>query len=135
MAASASSLCPDAWGIGLRMTVVSHIFKCLTLVALTVILVMSLKPSVSIGSVPNMDKLLHFGAYAILAGLARFGWPNLWGGWIFLGLGLFGGGIEIAQHMMNIGRMGSIADLIANLLGTVFPLLIFHLVWSRYQPS
>ena len=117
------------------MTVVSHIFKCLTLAALAVILVMSLKPSVSAGSLPNMDKVLHFGAYAILAGLARLGLPKLWCGWIFLGLGLFGGGIEIAQHMMNIGRMGSIADLVANLLGIVFSLLIFHLVWKRYQPS
>ena len=117
------------------MTVVSHIFKCLTLAALAVIIVMSLKPSVSIGSVPNMDKLLHFGAYASLAGLARLGWPKLWGGWIFLGLGLFGGGIETAQHMMNIGRMGSMADLVANLLGAVFSLLIFHLVWTRHQLS
>lgn len=117
------------------MTVISHLFKCLTLAALAVILIMSLKPSVSIGPIANMDKLLHFGAYGILAGLARLGWPKLWGGWIFLGLAMFGCGIEVAQETMNLGRTGSIADIIANLLGTAFPLLIFHAVWTRHQHS
>ena len=108
------------------MISVSHLFKCLTIAALAVILVMSLRPSVSIGDVPNMDKLVHFGAYTVLAFLARLGWPKLWGGWIFLGLALFGVGIEVAQEMMNLGRTGSLADIVANLLGTAFPLLVFH---------
>jgi VanZ family protein len=108
------------------MTYISHVFKCLTLAALVVILVMSLRPSVPIGDVPNIDKLVHFGAYAVLAVLMRLGWPKLWGGWIFIGLALFGIGIEIGQHAMNLGRTGSLADTAANLLGTAFPLLIFH---------
>ena len=120
------SLCPALWDIGNRMTSVSHFFKCLTFAALALIVVMSLRPSVSIGDVPNMDKFVHFGAYAVLASLARLGWPKLWGGWTFLGLALFGIGIEIAQETMNLGRTGSLADTAANLLGTVFPLLIFH---------
>ena len=113
---------------------ISHFFKILTFAALAVILVMSLRPSVSFGDVPNMDKLVHFGAYAVLASLARFGWPKLWGGWIFLGLALFGIGIEIAQQTMNLGRTGSLADTLANVLGTAFPLLVFHFVRTRHRP-
>lgn len=130
------SLCPEQWDIGIHMTMtpITHLFKGLTLTALAVILVMSLRPSVSLGNVPNMDKLAHFGAYAILASLSRLSWPKLWGGWIFLGLGLFGVGIEIAQQTMNLGRTGSLADTLANLLGLAFPLLIFHFVRIRHQP-
>jgi len=85
------------------------------------------------GGIAHADKLLHFGAYAVLAGLARLGWPKLWGGWIFLGFAGFGIGIEIAQHIMSIGRTGSLADTAANLLGTALPLAIFHFFWTRHQ--
>jgi len=92
---------------------------------------MSLRPSVSVGDVPHIDKLLHLAAYGVLAGLVRLGWPKLWGGWIFLGLALFGGGIEIAQHLMALGRTGSIADLIANVLGAALVLIFFHFMWTN----
>jgi len=85
-----------------------------------------------VGGVPHMDKVLHLGAYAVLAGLARIGWPKLWGGLIFFVLATFGIGIEIAQHSMNLGRTGSIADILANLTGTALPLLFFHFVWTRH---
>jgi len=85
------------------------------------------------GGIAHADKLLHFGAYAVLAGLARLGWPKLWGGWMFLGFAGFGIGIEIAQHTMSIGRTGSLADTAANLLGTALPLAIFHFFWTRHQ--
>jgi len=55
------------------MTKFSHLCKCLTLVAIAVVLLMSLRPSVSVGGVAHVDKILHFGAYAVLAGLARLG--------------------------------------------------------------
>ena len=134
MTADLPSLCPIPWDISARMISISHLFKCLTFAALILVLVMSLRSSVSIGDVPNIDKLAHFGAYSVLASLARLGWLKLWGGWIFLGLALFGIGIEIAQHTMNLGRTGSFADTVANLLGAAFPLLVFHFVWTRHQP-
>lgn len=115
------------------MTKFSLLFKGLTLAALMIVLVMSLKPSVSVGDMAYADKLAHLVAYAGLSGLARLGWPKVWGGLIFAGLAVFGVGIEIAQHMMDLGRTGSIADIIANLIGTALPLFLIHFVWIRHQ--
>lgn len=115
------------------MTKFSHLCKFLTFAAVAVILVMSLRPSVSMGGIAHIDKVLHFGAYAVLAGLARLGWPKLWGGWIFLGFAALGIGIEIAQHMMSVGRTGSLGDTAANLFGAALPLVIFHFFWTRHQ--
>ena len=64
------------------------------------------------------DKLQHFGAYALLAGLitvaleARRWW--LWG---LVGLVAFGGGLEILQGL--VGRDMSFRDEIANTLGVI----------------
>lgn len=113
------------------MTFLSHLFKGLTVLAIAIIVVMSLRPSVAMGGVPHIDKVLHFAAYAILAGLARLGWPKLWGGWIFLVFAILGVGIEIAQHLMNVGRMGSLGDVAANLIGAALPLILFHIFWTR----
>ncbi len=115
------------------MTKFSHLCKFLTFTALAVILVMSLKPSASVVGMPHLDKVQHFAAYAVLAVLVRLGWPRLWGGWIFLGLAVFGIGIEIAQHTMNLGRTASLADIAANLIGTALPLVLFHYFWTRHQ--
>ncbi|MEP3654499.1 MAG: hypothetical protein ABJO36_06340 [Litorimonas sp.] len=115
------------------MTKLSHIFKIVTIAALIVVLVMSLKPSVSVGEMPHADKLLHFGAYAVLSTLARLGWPKVWGGLIFMGLAVFGIGIEIAQQTMELGRTGSFADIAANLLGAALPLIVFHFFWTRHH--
>lgn len=115
------------------MTLISHIFKGLTVLAIAVIVVMSLRPSVSMGGIAHIDKVLHLGAYAVLAGLARLGWPKLWGGWIFLTLAILGIGIEIAQHLMNLGRTGSLADIAANLIGAGLPLILFHIFWTRHH--
>lgn len=115
------------------MTKFSLIFKILTIAALMTVLVMSLRPAVDMGGPAHMDKVVHLGAYGVLAGLARLGWPKLWDGSIFLGLALFGIGIEIAQHLMPLGRTGSFADTGANLLGAALALIFFHLFWTRHQ--
>ncbi len=114
------------------MTKFSLIFKMLTIAALMTVLVMSLRPAVDMGGPVYMDKIMHLGAYAVLAGLARLGWPALWGGSIFLGLGLFGIGIEFAQHLMPLGRTGSLGDTAANLSGAALALVIFHFFWTRH---
>lgn len=115
------------------MTKFSQIFKILTVAALIVVLVLSLRPSINMGGPANMDKILHLGAYAVLAGLARLGWPNLWGGLIFLLLAGYGIGIEILQHFMAFGRTGSLADTAANLTGAGLSLILFHIFWTRHQ--
>jgi len=115
------------------MTKYATAFKILTIAALAVILVMSLRPAVNLGSAAHMDKVAHLGAYAVLAGLARLGWPSLWGGIIFAALAVFGIGIELAQHFMDLGRTGSLADTLANMLGAALALIIFHVFWTRYQ--
>lgn len=115
------------------MTKYASLFKILTGLALMTILVMSLRPSVNVGSIPHIDKLVHLGAYAVLAGLARLGWPKLWGGLIFIGLAIFGIGIELAQHFMAVGRTGSLADTVANMLGAALALIVFHIFWTRNQ--
>jgi len=64
------------------------------------------------------DKLQHFGAYALLAGLAtvsmraRGRWL-----WALAGLIAFGGALEILQGM--VGRDMSFRDEIANTLGVI----------------
>lgn len=115
------------------MTKYSLGFKILSIAALMFILVMSLRPSVNVGSVVHMDKIVHLGAYGVLAGLIRLGWPKLWGGMIFAGLALYGIGIELAQHFMAVGRTGSLADAIANILGAALALIIFHIFWTRHR--
>ena len=115
------------------MTLLSHIFKGLTFLAVLIVLIMSLRPAASMGGVPHIDKVLHFAAYATLAGLGRLGWPRIWGGWIFISLAMLGIGIEIAQHLMDLGRTGSFADIVANLIGAAVPLIFFHLFWTRHH--
>ena len=110
----------------------TYLFKFLTIASLALVLVMSLRPAINAGSVPHMDKMVHLAAYAVLAGLFRLGWPNLWGGVIFLCLAIFGIGIEILQHVMALGRTGSIADTLANLAGAALALIFFHFFWTRH---
>lgn len=108
-------------------------FRFLTIAALITVAYMSLRPSLSVGGVPHMDKVLHFGTYGVLAGLARLGWWRSWGGWIFLGLASFGIALEILQHVMDLGRSGSLADTAANCAGAAICLLCFHFFWTRHQ--
>jgi len=108
-------------------------FRFLTIISLLIITYMSLQPAIPSGNIPYFDKLMHLGAYAVLAGLWRLGWPKFWGGWIFLGLAIFGIAIEFAQHMMGLGRTGSIADAVANMSGAGLALIVFHFLWTRHR--
>jgi len=112
----------------------SLFFQTLAIAALITVLIFSLRPSVNIGDIPNADKIVHLIAYGGLAGLIRLGWPKLWGGTIFIGLACFGIGIEFAQHFMSLGRTGSIADTIANMLGAALALCVFHVFWTHRHP-
>lgn len=123
MVAISSSRRPDGLPIAPPMT---RLFQILTLLAILVILYMSLRPGVSTGGIQHADKLMHLLAYALMAGLARLGWPSLWGGWIVLGFIAMGVAIELAQHFMALGRTGSLADGLANAAGALLAICLFH---------
>lgn len=109
----------------------TRIFQILTILTLIFILYMSFRPSVSTGGVEHADKVLHLLAYGFVAGLARLGWPREWGGWIVLFLVSIGVSIEIGQHIMALGRTGSIGDALANATGVLLAVIIFHFIRRR----
>jgi len=109
----------------------TRLFQILAILATLFVIYMSLRPSFSVGDVSHGDKVMHFLAYAVLAGFTRLGWPGLWGGWIVTGFIWLGIGLEIGQHMMAQGRTGSILDALANSLGVIVITLIFHLYRRR----
>jgi len=73
------------------------------------------------------DKLVHYLAYFLLAILALFAFPraNLIG--LVVLLTILGGGLEVAQDMMDLGRDGTWLDGLANMLGAMTPMLIWFL--------
>ncbi len=114
------------------MSNLSPLFKILTVLALISVLMMSLRPSVNLGGPVHFDKVMHVIAYGVLAGLARLGWPKVWGGLLFLLLVAFGIFIEFLQHFMAIGRTGTVGDALANLTGVALALTFFHFFWTRH---
>jgi len=109
----------------------TRLIQGLAILATLIVIYMSLRPSFSTGGVPNADKVLHLLSYAVLAGLTRLGWPRVWGGWVVVGFISLGVVLEVAQHFMALGRTGSIADAIANALGVLLAVIIFHLIRNR----
>lgn len=83
----------------------------------------SLEAGGGVPAFPGSDKLIHAGAYAVLAGLAmlatagRRGWP------VWLTATLFGGVLEIAQGVMGGGREASLLDAVANGAGALAAVL------------
>lgn len=67
----------------------------------------------------NLDKLQHFTAYLVLT--AWFGalLDRRRYGWMTAFMLLLGGGIEVAQGAMQLGRDAELADMLANTLGIV----------------
>lgn len=64
------------------------------------------------------DKLQHFTAYAVLAGLITLALEaRRWWLWALLGLILYGAGLEILQGL--VGRDMSLKDQFANTLGVI----------------
>jgi VanZ family protein len=87
------------------------------------------------------DIILHVGMYFIcfvLYYLGLIGWniehkPTKTGLWIVLSLSILaGGGIEVLQENFIPKRVGSLADLISNISGSLLGLLIC-IVWHRKQ--
>lgn len=104
-----SGLSPRAW----RILWVGGLLLAL------VVVVVCLLPSRNLPSTGINDKFEHALAFAALA---------LWFGglaarrdhlFVLLALVALGGGIEIAQGLMGLGRMADVRDLLADLLGAL----------------
>lgn len=86
----------------------------------------------------GLDKIEHFAAFAVLAILARWAWPDVraWG--IAIALLLYGAVIEVAQASPLLMRSGSVADLAADfagILGGFGALALWARLASRYETA
>ena len=85
-----------------------------------------LSPAAPSLSVSNIDKLQHFGAYALLAALAFLGCRTR--SWrVALALVGLGVALEFAQGALDQGRDASLLDALANTAGVV----LVTLGWRR----
>ncbi len=81
---------------------------------------------------PGVDKLVHALLFALLAACGR--WAGIDGrvlGWLLL---IYAAGSEVAQALLVPGRSGSVADLLADVIGTLTALLLWEVV-SRVAGS
>ncbi|WP_291845531.1 VanZ family protein [Maricaulis sp.] len=94
--------------------------RILFVVAIVLITDLALQPGSALP--PRLfgsDKVEHFGAFLVLAVLARIAWPELprWVGLLIL-VG-YGGAIEWLQGQGDAGRTASLADLVADTIGVL----------------
>ena len=97
--------------------------------------ILALKPMQGIGDINHIDKVLHFAAYFVLAGLAflfarRF---KHFLGWC-LALTLYGALIECLQSFMP-SRFMSFGDFIANTSGIVVVILLVKIYLAKNPQS
>lgn len=86
----------------------------------------SLTPSPPSLEVSHIDKVQHFGAYALLTALAYLTCRGRW--WrVALALALLGVGVEFAQAAEAMGRQASALDALANAAGVT----LVSLAWPR----
>ena len=100
------------------------------------ILVRSLTPMQASVSVPGLDKVVHLCAYLVLGVLCLPALPRVHPLFVWLGLALFGAGIEFAQGSMNAGRSGDPLDEIANMSGAGLAVLcwiIISFLWRKIR--
>ncbi len=91
--------------------------------------------------IPNLDKIGHFGMYAIWTLLVFYAWKSNSGFtaskvmWLTFLIGtVIGVGLEFLQNTMTLGRTLEIADMIANGLGSLSGALsglLIHLFLRR----
>ena len=95
------------------------------------ILVQSLTEAHTSLTVSNMDKVIHLLAYFVLGAATLPALPRLRPLLVWALLSLFGGGIEIMQGMMNLGRTASFFDGLANASGAFLAVLFWlGLSWA-----
>ncbi|MFO1400499.1 MAG: hypothetical protein U1F06_10460 [Steroidobacteraceae bacterium] len=102
----------------------ARLWYALGVLLTTVIVVTSLVPTRDLPALRLSDKIEHALAFSALA--LWFGGllPQRRYGWLALALLALGGGIEIAQGLMGLGRLADVRDLIADAWGIAFGLTL-----------
>lgn len=94
-------------------------------------------PSLGIGSIPHLDKIVHMGMYFMLSGLlwveflrSHKAGDSMWRAWIgaFLCPVLFSGLVEIMQEYCTSYRGGDWYDFLANTIGAALASLIAYTI-------
>ena len=89
------------------------------LVATAVLIYESLIPTGPSASIGHFDKIMHFVSYFTLTGFWALAFRGRHLTATVAAMALMGLGLEVAQHVMELGRTGSIWDASANFAGCV----------------
>lgn len=126
------------------MKILDRIPRFLTSAVVTAgVLYLTLAPrpfgSVRIPLFEGADKVVHFMMFFAMAFAYHFDFRRgkkpvdeaRLMGWIFVSLSAFGGLIELAQWKMRMGRSGDWYDLLADISGTVYGIILAWLISAK----
>ncbi|MBD9005303.1 MAG: hypothetical protein EGQ99_01845 [Porphyromonadaceae bacterium] len=126
------------------MKILDKIPRFLTSAVVTAgVLYLTLAPrpfgSVRIPLFEGADKVVHFMMFFAMAFAYHFDFRRgkkpvdeaRLMGWIFVSLSAFGGLIELAQWKMRMGRSGDWYDLLADIAGTVYGIILAWLISAK----
>lgn len=126
------------------MKILDRIPRFLTSAVVTAgVLYLTLAPrpfgSVRIPLFEGADKVVHFMMFLVMAFAYHFDFRRgkkpvdeaRLMGWIFVSLSAFGGLIELAQWKMRMGRSGDWYDLLADIAGAVYGIILAWLISAK----
>lgn len=126
------------------MKILDRIPRFLTSAVVTAgVLYLTLAPrpfgSVRIPLFEGADKVVHFMMFLAMAFAYHFDFRSgkkpvdeaRLMGWIFVSLSAFGGLIELAQWKMRMGRSGDWYDLLADIAGAVYGIILAWLISAK----
>lgn len=126
------------------MKILDRIPRFLTSAVVTAgVLYLTLAPrpfgSVRIPLFEGADKVVHFMMFLAMAFAYHFDFRRgkkpvdeaRLMGWIFVSLSAFGGLIELAQRKMRMGRSGDWYDLLADIAGAVYGIILAWLISAK----
>lgn len=126
------------------MKILDRIPRFLTSAVVTAgVLYLTLAPrpfgSVRIPLFEGADKVVHFMMFFAMAFAYHFDFRRSKKpvdearlmGWIFVSLSAFGGLIELAQWKMRMGRSGDWYDLLADIVGAVYGIILAWLISAK----
>lgn len=126
------------------MKILDRIPRFLTSAVVTAgVLYLTLAPrpfgSVRIPLFEGADKVVHFMMFFAMAFAYHFDFRRgkklvdeaRLMGWIFVSLSVFGGLIELAQWKMRMGRSGDWYDLLADIAGAVYGIILAWLISAK----
>ena len=114
--------------------VLSRALSIVFVLALIIMTIVALIPSQPSDAPIYADKILHCASFAVLTGLALVARPRLRLMTLTAGLTLYGAGIEFLQGVMPFGRTASVLDLLANVAGTGF-LVMLWVIWVHVRKT